>query len=203
MGSAALYHLARRGARVLGIEQFDLLHDRGSSHGNTRILRLPYWEHPAYVPLVIRALELWKQLEVEVSEQLFTQTGSIDAGPPDSRHIVGALDACASHALMHDYLTAEEVHRRFPAYYLPPGHVAVYQPDGGFLHAEGCIRAHCAAARRHGAAIHVGERVSGWRIDDGITVVSDSAEYRAQRLIVTAGPWLPMAVPALANVLQV
>src|ERR671933_1239490 len=94
MGSAAVYHLARRGAKVLGLEQFDIPHDLGSSHGLTRIIRLAYWEHPAYVPLLRRAYALWHELENVAGERLLVTTGSIDAGPPGSRIVRGAVRAC-------------------------------------------------------------------------------------------------------------
>src|SRR5690349_8514806 len=106
MGSAALYHLARRGARVLGIEQFTVPHDRGSSHGVSRIIRLAYWEHPDYVPLVRRAYDLWRDLAATPGEPLLTVTGSIEGGLLDSRPIAGALAACRAHGLEHEQLDA-------------------------------------------------------------------------------------------------
>src|SRR5690606_15743122 len=112
MGSAALYHLARRGDRVLGLEQFDIPHAMGSSHGVNRIIRLAYFEHPSYVPLLRRSYELWRELEAAAGEQLLYITGSIDAGPPDSVVVQGALRACAEHGLEHELLSAAELHQR-------------------------------------------------------------------------------------------
>ncbi len=132
MGSAAVYHLARRGARVLGIERFEIAHDRGSSHGLSRIIRLAYWEHPDYVPFVRRAYDLWRELERVTGESLLTVTGSVDAGPGDSRTIRGALAACRAHGLEHELLDAAALTARFPGYRLPADLVAVFQPDGGF-----------------------------------------------------------------------
>src|SRR6476469_6747802 len=139
MGSAAVHHAAARGARVLGLEQFDIPHDLGSSHGVSRIIRLAYWEHPDYVPLVRRAYDSWRDLERTTGETLLTITGSLDGGPPGSRSIEGALAACRAHGLEHDRLDAAALARRFPGYRLPPDHVAVFQPEGGFLHAERCV----------------------------------------------------------------
>src|SRR5919202_4819781 len=85
MGAAAVYHLARRGQRVLGLEQFGIPHDRGSSHGLTRIIRLAYYEHPSYVPLLRRAYALWRELQADAGEQVLHITGSVDAVPPDSK----------------------------------------------------------------------------------------------------------------------
>ena len=109
MGSAAAYHLARRGRRVLGLEQFDVPHAMGSSHGISRIIRLAYYEHPSYVPLLRRAYELWRELERGFGEPLLHVTGSIDAGPPDSRCFAGSLESCRLHDLPHVVLDAAEL----------------------------------------------------------------------------------------------
>jgi sarcosine oxidase len=154
MGSAAVYHLARRGARVLGLEQFDIPHDLGSSHGLTRIIRLAYWEHPTYVPLLRRAYELWHDLEGVAGEQLLITTGSIDAGPPGCRMVRGALRACRTFNLPHERLSGRTLRRRFPGYHLPADHVAVLQPDGGFLLPERCTVAYVEAAQALARIIH-------------------------------------------------
>src|SRR5688572_23457624 len=126
MGSAALYHLANRGARVLGIEQFSIPHERGSSHGLTRIIRLAYWEHQSYVPLLRRAYVLWRELERAAGEQLLLVTGSIDAAASNSRQINGVLDACAQFDLRHERFTGQSLSTRFPGYRLPGEIAAVY-----------------------------------------------------------------------------
>jgi sarcosine oxidase len=204
MGSAAAFHAARRGARVLGLEQFDIPHERGSSHSLTRIIRLAYWEHLSYVPLLRRAYELWRELEVLAGETLLVITGSVDAGPPESRPIRGALDACERFELRHDVLDADALHRRFPGYCLPSTLVGVFQPDGGFLLSERCIVAHADAARRAGAAIHAQERVMHWDAhEDHVVVHTDRASYTSRRLIVTAGPWAGKAVRALGALVSV
>ena len=119
MGSAALWQLARRGQKVLGIERFDLGHSMGSSHGLNRIIRLAYFEHPNYVPLLRRAYELWREAEQLTKEQLLFVTGGIDAGAEDSRIVQGALTACREHDLSHEVMTARETQQRFPGYKLP------------------------------------------------------------------------------------
>src|SRR5215212_1550633 len=146
MGSAALYHLARRGRRVLGLERFDVPNELGSSHGVTRIIRLAYYEHVSYVPLLRRAYELWRELEGGAREQLLHITGSIDAGPPGQLVFSGSVRSCEEHGLPHEVLDAAEVMRRFPAYRLDGESLAVFQPDGGFLLPERCIVAHVDAA---------------------------------------------------------
>jgi len=204
MGSAAVYHLARRGVRVIGIEQFDIPHDRGSSHGISRIIRLAYWEHPDYVPLVRHAYDLWRDLEHAVGEKLLWVTGSIDGGLADSRTIQGALSACRTHSLAHEFFDAAALSRRFPGIRLPDDHVAVFQPEGGFLLAERCVVAHATAARALGAVVRTREHVLEWSVGSGhVEVKTDRDRYEAARLVITAGPWLPTIVPALASRLTV
>ena len=132
MGSAVTYELAKRGLSVVGIERNSIGHDRGSSHGLSRIIRLAYFEHPSYVPLLKRAFALWRELEAESGQALLHVTGAIDAGVPGSRVFEGSLEACGVHGLTHEVLNPEQVHRRFQGYHLPDDCMAVYQPDGGF-----------------------------------------------------------------------
>jgi sarcosine oxidase len=200
MGSATVCHLARRGAKVLGLEQFDIPHDRGSSHGATRIIRLAYAEHPDYVPLLRRAYELWRELETDAGEQLLFITGGIDAGVADSATVKGSLRSCELHHLPHEVLDAASLMERFPGCRLPPGMVAVCQPDAGFLLPERCIVAHTAAARMLGAEIRTGERVIEWRADNnGVSVQTDRATYRAKKMVVAAGAWMRTVLPDLAH----
>ena len=145
MGSAALYHLARRGQRVLGLDRFAAGHDRGSSHGETRVIRLAYFEHPSYVPLVRRAYELWRELENEAARPLLHVTGIAEIGPPDGALVTGTLEAARLHDIPHELIAAPELMRRYPAFRLPPHYVGVVQPDGGFLEAE-AVRASDAGA---------------------------------------------------------
>ncbi|MGQ0751423.1 MAG: N-methyl-L-tryptophan oxidase [Betaproteobacteria bacterium] len=198
MGSAAAFHLARRGARVLGLERFDIPHEMGSSHGESRIIRLAYAEHPDYVPLLRRAYELWRELEDQAGERLLFITGGIDAGTPDSATVRGSLESCAIHNLPHEVLDAAALAARFPGYRLPSGMVGVLQPDAGFLLSERCIVAHADAARKHGAEIRTDERVLHWQAAGGqVAVQTDRATYHAARLVVTAGAWAATLVPEL------
>jgi sarcosine oxidase len=201
MGSAALYHLARRGKRVLGLERYDIPHEMGSSHGITRVIRLAYFEHPSYVRLLYRAYELWRELQHEAGEQLLHITGSIDAGPPDSLNFLGSKRSCEEHHLSHEVLTSEELSRRFPGYRLPAQTMAVFQPDGGFVLPERCIVAHVTRAQAHGAQVHAREPVRDWQAAaGGVRVVTDRGTYEADRLIISAGAWLGQLVEALAQV---
>src|SRR5919108_3626492 len=159
MGSAALYHLARRGRRVLGLERFSVPHEMGSSHGVTRIIRLAYYEDPAYVPLLRRAYELWRDLQRTAGDHLLHITGSIDAGPPGSPVFEGSRQSCELHGLPHEVLSSAQLGRRFPGYQLPSETMAVLQPEGGFLLPERCIVAHVNAALALGAEVHGREQV--------------------------------------------
>lgn len=202
IGSAALYHLAKRGLKVLGIEQFGIAHDRGSSHGLTRIIRLAYYEHPSYVPFLRRAYTLWDELEQASGQKLLYTTGSVDAGPPDSLAFAGSLQSCLEHGLPHEVLTSRELTARFPGYRLPPETMAVFQPQGGLLVPEACITAHVQQAQRHGADLHIGERVLGWDVtaDGGVQVETDQGRtYRARHLAICGGAWMGKLVPYLAT----
>lgn len=192
MGSAAAWQLARRGQRVLGIERFDIPHAMGSSHGVTRIIRLPYYEDQRYVPLLLRAYELWREIETAVGEQLLVTTGSIDAGADDSELFQGALESARFHHLEHEVLTGTEVSERFPAYRLPTTHRAVFQPKGGFIASERAIVAHVLAAQAAGAEIHARERVLAWdgKGSNSVSVTTDKDQYVAKQLVLTAGAWI-------------
>ncbi len=200
MGSAAAYHLAKRGQRVLGLERFDIPHVMGSSHGVNRIIRLAYFEHPSYVPLLRRAYELWRELEQGAGEQLLYITGGLDAGPADGPCFNGSLLSCRLHGIPHEVLTGEEVNQRFPAYNLPAAFRAVYQAAGGFVASERAIVAHVEAAHRCGAEIRAREKVLGWEPKgDGVVVETDKGRYKAARLVISAGAWAGSLVPALTG----
>ena len=198
MGSAALFQLARRGKRVLGLEQFEIAHDKGSSHGVTRIIRLAYFEHPSYVPLMRRAYELWRDLETSSDKQILHITGSIDAGPPDGLNFAGSLLSCQEHELPHDVLTSRELTDRFPGYRLPSETMAVYQGEGGFLLPERCISLYVEQAQALGATVHTGERTLDWEpTSGGVRVRTEQGIYEAESLILAAGAWTSKLVPAL------
>ena len=203
MGSAAAYQVAKRGLSVVAIEQFEPGHDRGSSHGLSRIIRLAYFEHPSYVPLLHRAFALWRELEEESGERLLHVTGAIDAGPPGSRVVEGSLESCRVHHLRHELLSGRELYQRFPGYSLPDEYRAVFQPDGGFLEPERCIQAHVRLAERRGAMVRTGVRVRDWKQDGtGVVVVLDHEVIRAWHLVICAGAWTPKLVPSLAPLLS-
>ncbi|MGH2560587.1 MAG: N-methyl-L-tryptophan oxidase [Thermomicrobiales bacterium] len=203
MGSAACYHVARRGQRVLGIERFDVPHAMGSSHGVSRIIRLAYYEDPSYVPLLRRAFELWRELETGFDEQLLFITGSIDASDRDGAVFRESLRSCQIHDLPYEVLTSAELTSRFPAFRLPAGHHALFQPDGGFLTSERCIVAHVVAAQEAGATIHAREQARSWELTaSGVRVETNRGVYEAERLVVAAGAWNGHLSPTLAPLLS-
>ena len=200
MGSATLYHLARRGLRVLGLERFDLVHEYGSSHGLTRIIRLAYWEHPTYVELLRRSYELWRELETLAGERLLHITGSVDAGPEDGAVFQGALRSSLQHDLPHEVMDGDELHRRFPGYRLPREIRCLYQSEGGFLLPERCDVAHVAQALALGAEVHCREPVIEWGTASGrVWVRTARGRYEAGRLVICAGPWAGKLVPELTH----
>ena len=191
MGSATAYQLARRGQRVLGLERYNIPHEMGSSHGITRIIRLAYYEHPSYVPLLRRSYELWRELEKLAGTQVLHITGSIDAGPAKDWVFEGSRSSCEANGLPHEVLTSAEISKRFPGYKLPRETMSVLQPEGGFLRPEHSIVTHVQMAQRFGAEIHAREPVLGWEpIKDGVRVRTDHATYEANKLVISAGAWI-------------
>ena len=200
MGAASAFHLARRGRRVLGLEQYGPLHSRGSSHGHSRIIRLAYHEHPDYVPLLRRSYELWHELESVADETLLVTTGSLEGGPEGGDTFRGALHAAELHDIPHEVLDSVELRRRHPGYAgFDAATRVVWQPDGGFLLAERTIGAPAAGATAAGAQLRYGTRAIGWEPtpDGGVRVRFDGGAAEADRLVVCAGPWIGAVVPAL------
>ena len=196
MGSATLFHLARRGQQVLGLDQFAPPHTMGSSHGLTRIIREAYFEHPIYVPLLQRAYTLWRELEGGSGLSLFQQTGGLMLGAEDSLVVSGALRSAREHGLKHELLSAQEVRSRFPALHPADEMFAVYEPRAGVLFPERCITAHLEGARRLGAKIPFNEPVVRWSpAGEEIRVVTSAGSYSARRLIVSAGAWVSHLFP--------
>lgn len=204
MGSAAAYHLARRGTRVVGIEQYTPAHDRGSSHGRSRIIREAYFEHPDYVPLIQRAYELWGTLQEETGSRLLLPTGGLMIGPHDGTLVQGALVSARTHHLVYELLDSGQLRARYPAFRVPDDAVAVWEPRAGVLFPEACVLAHLHGATRSGAHIRTGERVLSWHPrNGGVEVRTDRGLYAADRLVVTAGPWAGEVLAALALPLAV
>jgi sarcosine oxidase len=203
-GSGALYHLARRGLKVLGLEQFSPVHDRGSSHGETRIIRQAYYEHPDYVPLLLRGYELWNDLESETGKQVLFPVGLFLAGYPGGEVVPGTEHAAALHGLPLDCFTPEEARRRFPGYDFPDDFRIIFERQAGYLAVEECVRTHISAALQLGAELRSGETVLGWEVRRGtVHVRTDQGEYQAARLVITAGAWASQLLAGLNVQLRV
>jgi sarcosine oxidase len=190
MGSATLYHLARRGWRVLGLEQLTPANAMGSSHGDSRIIREMYFEHPLYVPLVQRAYELWSDLERESGKSLMTINGGLMIGPLDGMVVAGTIRSATEHGLAHEVMNPAETHRRFPAFELADNLVAVLDPRAGYLDPQACVNAHVDLARSAGADVRFNEPLVSWIPDgDGVRVTTSAGEYTADFLVMAGGAW--------------
>lgn len=204
MGSATCQQLAARGARVLGLEQFAPVHDRGSSHGESRIIRQAYFEHPDYVPLLLRTYELWRQLEQSTNRMLFHQVGLALSGVPNCETICGAKRSANLHHLDIEELKPSAAQRRWPSLSFPDEHTIVFEPLAGLLLVEQCVQAQIDHAQQCGAEIRSDERVLGWSSNGTSVVVhTDRAEYHAGSLVVTAGAWAGQCLKELGLPLEV
>lgn len=198
MGSATVYHLAKRRRKVLGLEQFNIGHDLGSSHGINRIIRLAYAEDPRYVPLLVRSYELWREIENLANNRLLFITGGIDAGPEEGAIVQGSLRACKEYNLTHEKLDSSALRLRFPGCRFPKEMVAIYQQDAGFVLSELAIITYVMAAQALGAEIRARETVLRWEIKKNyITVHTTRNSYHARHLVVTAGSWAAKMVEEL------
>ena len=193
MGSAAAAQVAARGKRVLGLEQFQPAHDQGSSHGKSRVIRLAYFEDPAYVPLLRRAYELWRNLEKQTGRRLLQITGGLMIGAPDSAVVAGSIRSAREHHLDHELLDAAQIRSRFPALTPTPDVMALFEHEAGVVFPEESIRAHLDVAADNGARLHFNERVEGWDVTDAgvIEVRTARARHQTARLILAPGAWAP------------
>lgn len=192
MGSAAAYHLAARGQRVLGLEKFTPAHDKGSSHGGSRIIRQSYFEDPAYVPLLLRAYELWDELARDSGRDVYRMTGGLFIGPPDCLTVAGSLRASRQWDLPHDLLDEDEIRQRFPNFTPQPGDVALFEAKAGFARPELTVQAHLDLAEKAGAALRFGEEVIEWsETARGVTVRTAAGTYTAGQVVICPGAWAP------------
>lgn len=204
VGSAAIHHLARRGLSVLGLDRFPDAHDRGSSHGHTRVIRKAYFEHPDYVPLLIEAYRLWEELQ-QVSEQsLYVPAGLLNVGPAEGTIVQGIRASAAQYDLPLKQLDAAEVTRRWPGYEVPAGYTALFEEEAGFLMVERAVQAHLDQARQAGATCLAGQVVRDWSVSGStVTVRTESDTFEADRLVITAGSWTMDLLGDLGFSLQV
>jgi sarcosine oxidase len=190
VGSAAAFHLARRGLKVLGLEQHAAGHRLGSSHGETRVIRKAYFEHPNYVPLLQRAYELWDELAANSGKELFQRSGVLLVGRPDGEVISGSLQSARDHEIEVEALPAEQARQRFPGFRIPDDQVALLEPDAGFLRVERCVLAHWEAARAAGADLREHAAVQRLEFRPGeVLVTVDGQTYSGGGAILSSGAW--------------
>jgi sarcosine oxidase len=200
MGAAATYELASRGQRVIGIDRFSPGHTQGSSHGESRLIRMAYFEDPAYVPLVRLAYRSWRRLEALTGETLMTVTGILEAGHAGSPMVAASLGSAVEHGIDHEVLSPGEAMRRFPAFDLPADWTCVFQPDAGLLEPERAIGLYLKAAAEQGAELRTntrvlevqpaGQNVAVW-LEGGETIEAGTA-------VIAAGAWIGQLAPVLA-----
>lgn len=206
MGSTAAYQLAKKGQRVLGLEQFGAAHDLGSHHGGSRIIRQTYFEDPAYVPLLLRAYELWDQIERESGEEILTVTGGLMLGQPDSLTVTGSINSAKQWNLDYEVLEADEIRRRFPVFNPSPSTIALHEKKAGFVRPERSVYTHLSQAEKHGAELRFFESVQSWEANpsgEGVRVITNSGTYEAGKMIISPGAWAPQLLKDLGINLQV
>ncbi|MBC8163999.1 MAG: N-methyl-L-tryptophan oxidase [Roseiflexaceae bacterium] len=199
MGSAAAYQLARRGQRVLGLERYTPGHTHGSSHGRSRIIRQAYFEGAAYVPLLLRAYELWRELERESGEDIMRLTGGLMIGQPAHITVAGALVSAQQHGLPYELLDAAALRRRYPMLQPDASTVALYEQNAGVLRPEAAIQAYLRLAAARGAELRFEQPALSWRADArGVQVTTGRGNYEAAQLIIAPGAWAPQLLAELA-----
>lgn len=204
MGSSAAAELARRGRSVLGFDRYAPVHDRGSSHGKIRLIRQAYFEDPAYVPMLFRAYERWRDLESLTGRDLLRETGGLMIGPPASRTVVGSRTSAEQWGIAHELLSPGDVARRWPTFTLARDDVALYERHAGFVAPEATVDAQLELARGSGAELHFEEPVLGWTVEAaGVEVTTAGGRYRGSHLVVAAGAWAPRLLEELGLPLAV
>lgn len=210
MGSAALRYAAMTGRSVLGIDQHGPAHTHGSSHGQTRVIRKSYFEHPDYVPLLLESYEMWDELnrrhrtKPEIKE-LLTKCGILQIGPPDGEVVTGVLASAAAHDLKVERFSSAQIRHRLPILKVRDEHEGVFEPEGGFLRVELCVAAFLKQAMVHDAQLMSNTKVTRVQPgDDGrLTVLTSAGEFTAEQVILTAGAWSAELLPGLNLPLKV
>jgi sarcosine oxidase len=211
MGSATTYQLAKSGVKVLGIDLYQPPHVHGSTHGDTRITRLAIGEGAEYVPLVTRSHELWRGIEQEVGYELLNKCGGLIMGVHSGvgQHGINdflnqTVESANQYSIKHDELSTEQIKSRFPQFNLVGSEDGYFEPEAGFLRPEKCVQAQLELATKLGATINTGERALSYE-DNGtfITVKTDKSTYQANKLIISAGPWINELVSDFKDVFKI
>jgi len=204
MGAAACWFLARRGHRVLGLEQFDIPHEKGSHWGQSRIIRKAYFEHSDYVPLLERAYENWRSFEAETGSKLYHRTGIAYFGKHDHENIAGIRHSAGLHNIPVENWDHTRCQQKYPAFQIPPGFDVIFEPDAGFVTPERTIEMYVREAVKNGAVIKSNTPVGEWKQEGNkVRVFSQGTAYTADKLIITAGAWTSGMIPQLKTKLQV
>ncbi|HUR65255.1 MAG TPA: N-methyl-L-tryptophan oxidase [Chitinophagaceae bacterium] len=205
MGSSACFHLASRGYKVLGLEQFDTVpHDEGSHSGQSRIIRKAYFEHSDYVPLLNRAYENWQQLEQLTGRQVYFQIGLLYVGPHDHEVIRGVKSAADKYGILLESLSAKQQEKFSPHFHLSTADEMLFEPDAGFLLPEKIISLYIQEAIKKGAVIKTGEKVLEWKKENAVLkVLTHKGSYYTDKLILTAGAWTEQVIKQLSVPLKV
>jgi sarcosine oxidase len=191
MGSSTLYHLARRGVTALGIDQFRPPHSMGSSHGDSRIIREAYYEHPLYVPMVRRAYQLWEELSAAAGEALYRKTGGLMMGPREGPLVTGSLQSAREHAVPHELYRADDIRKRWPGFSPPPDFVGLWEDRAGMLFPERAVAAQIRLAEQAGASVLGETTFLGWSREGNELVVSTgSGSIRTRHLVLSLGAWI-------------
>jgi sarcosine oxidase len=204
MGSSTCYHLAKSGARVLGIEQFELAHEKGAHSGQSRIVRKAYFEHPDYIPLLKRAYQNWEEIERVSGKKVYHQTGLFYTAPQGHPIIENIRDAAKRYKIpLMDCAQQDEI-SILPLFSVPDDYEWIYEPEAGFVETEKTILTYVEQAKILGAEIHQKEKVIDWQVtDDGVVVRTDKGHYTCRKIIVTAGPWSAKLMPSIKDQLKI
>lgn len=201
MGSATAYQLAKKGNKVLGIDQFSPPHIYGSTHGDTRITRLAIGEGDHYTPLALRSHELWREIEKETGRSLLTSNGGliISSGAKTAINHVenffeNTIEFAEKYNIQHESLNATQIRDRFPQFKVQDNEDGYFEPEAGFLRPEECITAQLELAKKYGAEIHTEEKVIKYEVGEKVVVITTKGEYTADKLVITAGPWFPQLI---------
>lgn len=204
MGSSALSHLARRGVPVLGLDRYSPPHTLGSTHGNSRVIREAYYEHPLYVPLVRRAYECWRELEEQSGKSIYRRTGGLMLGRPDGPVISGSMASAVEHGIGHELLSADEVRTRFRGFAPPEDFIGLWEDRAGSLAPEVAVTANLELAARHNAPVRSGTPIVGWEADaNGVRVETPEGVLHSRVLVLSAGAWIGRLVGEWGRVFEV
>ena len=200
IGSMALWQLARQGIDAIGFERYAPGHDQAAAGGESRIFRTAYLEGPGYVPLLLRARELWRELEEESGQSLLTLNGGLMIGHAESESMHNVLESAARYDLPHQVLDAKQMAARYPQHRMLPGEIAFFDEWAGVLRPEFAVLAAARAARTRGARLVTGHQVTGIEpLSDGVRVHTAVRTYTVEQAVLTAGPWTGRFAPELAN----